>query len=219
MKTTTIKLSRLTNAFLPILGSAGSVSTSWDGSFSLERAMRPKLTEEERREHHRQASKRYRRKHPKKIAEYMRWWYAKNPKRAARKHWKEEHREECMNYRRKYEAKHPERYQKSCRRYWRTANGKAAMSRSQAKRRAALKSVDCTLTAKEWQAILKVNNHRCFYCGKKFKTLEMDHVIPLSKGGKHVRKNIVPACRSCNAKKHNKLLVFNGFGLCGLTAL
>ena len=31
--------------------------------------------------------------------------------------------------------------------------------------------------------------------------LEMDHITPLSKGGDHTASNIVPCCRSCNAKK------------------
>ena len=33
---------------------------------------------------------------------------------------------------------------------------------------------------------------------------EIDHMIPLSKGGGHTIYNIVPACRSCNRKKNAK---------------
>jgi len=33
----------------------------------------------------------------------------------------------------------------------------------------------------------------------------MDHVIPLSKGGKHLPSNVVPACASCNSSKGNNL--------------
>ncbi len=44
---------------------------------------------------------------------------------------------------------------------------------------------------------------RCYYCGRKVKSSEltMDHVIPLSRGGRSVRENLVPACKECNAKK------------------
>ncbi len=44
---------------------------------------------------------------------------------------------------------------------------------------------------------------RCYYCGKKVKPSEltMDHVIPLSRGGRSVRENLVPACKECNTKK------------------
>ena len=34
-----------------------------------------------------------------------------------------------------------------------------------------------------------------------------DHIIPISKGGNNVKENIVPAYRSCNSKKHNKLIL------------
>lgn len=43
----------------------------------------------------------------------------------------------------------------------------------------------------------------CYYCGRKVNPSEltMDHVIPLSKGGRSVRENLVPACKECNNKK------------------
>lgn len=43
----------------------------------------------------------------------------------------------------------------------------------------------------------------CHYCGKKFKPadLTMDHVVPLSRGGKSTKGNIVPSCKDCNNKK------------------
>ena len=49
----------------------------------------------------------------------------------------------------------------------------------------------------------------CWYCGRKvgFKNLTMDHVIPLSRGGRSTRDNLVPCCRPCNIKKKNALPV------------
>ena len=43
----------------------------------------------------------------------------------------------------------------------------------------------------------------CFYCGGKFRVdeLTMDHLIPLARGGRSVRGNIVPACKDCNSRK------------------
>ena len=50
-------------------------------------------------------------------------------------------------------------------------------------------------------------NYRCCYCGKKFASseLNLDHVIPRSRGGKTNWANIVTACIPCNLKKANKL--------------
>jgi 5-methylcytosine-specific restriction endonuclease McrA len=43
----------------------------------------------------------------------------------------------------------------------------------------------------------------CHYCGRHFPTSEltMDHVIPLIRGGKTTRGNVVPVCKECNHKK------------------
>ena len=44
---------------------------------------------------------------------------------------------------------------------------------------------------------------RCYYCGKSFspRSLTMDHIVPLSRGGKSKKGNVVPACKDCNNKK------------------
>lgn len=49
----------------------------------------------------------------------------------------------------------------------------------------------------------KISRRRCFYCGKEVseKELTMDHVVPLIRGGKSVKSNLVPACKECNNKK------------------
>ena len=43
----------------------------------------------------------------------------------------------------------------------------------------------------------------CYYCGRKFKPAEltMDHLIPITRGGKSAQGNLVPACKECNNKK------------------
>ncbi|HMU84799.1 MAG TPA: HNH endonuclease [Leptospiraceae bacterium] len=43
----------------------------------------------------------------------------------------------------------------------------------------------------------------CYYCRKKFKPadLTMDHLIPLARGGRSVKENLVPCCKDCNNKK------------------
>jgi 5-methylcytosine-specific restriction endonuclease McrA len=61
------------------------------------------------------------------------------------------------------------------------------------------------LTSTEWLAILTEADGHCTYCSKKAK-LTLDHVIPLSKGGKHSKDNVVPACLHCNSSKNNKTL-------------
>ena len=47
---------------------------------------------------------------------------------------------------------------------------------------------------------------RCCYCGEKYDTSEinLDHVVPRSRGGKTSWGNIVLSCIPCNTKKGNK---------------
>jgi 5-methylcytosine-specific restriction endonuclease McrA len=45
--------------------------------------------------------------------------------------------------------------------------------------------------------------HCCAYC-KRQGDLEVEHVVPISKGGQHHLGNIVPACQSCNSSKRTK---------------
>lgn len=41
----------------------------------------------------------------------------------------------------------------------------------------------------------------CAWCGARGVKLEVDHIIPIARGGKHHVSNVVFACRSCNSKK------------------
>lgn len=43
----------------------------------------------------------------------------------------------------------------------------------------------------------------CHYCNKMFppSELTMDHLIPIIRGGKSSRGNVVPACKECNSRK------------------
>ena len=54
--------------------------------------------------------------------------------------------------------------------------------------------------------LLKIYNSPCFYCGSN-ERIEADHIVPISRGGRHSIGNLISACRSCNGSKHNKLLV------------
>jgi len=47
----------------------------------------------------------------------------------------------------------------------------------------------------------------CQYCGDDFPTqdLTFDHVVPRSRGGRTVWRNVVTACSSCNLLKGNRL--------------
>ena len=43
----------------------------------------------------------------------------------------------------------------------------------------------------------------CHYCGQKFpeSELTLDHIVPVARGGKSTRGNLVVCCRACNQAK------------------
>ncbi|MFQ3574044.1 MAG: HNH endonuclease [Thermodesulfovibrionales bacterium] len=49
----------------------------------------------------------------------------------------------------------------------------------------------------------KIATGRCYYCNAVVspKDLTMDHVVPIVRGGRSVKSNIVTACKTCNNKK------------------
>jgi hypothetical protein len=56
--------------------------------------------------------------------------------------------------------------------------------------------------------ILTRDAFRCQYCGRGAPAvlLQVDHVIPVSRGGRTTPDNLVTACRDCNLGKSNSIL-------------
>jgi 5-methylcytosine-specific restriction endonuclease McrA len=53
----------------------------------------------------------------------------------------------------------------------------------------------------------KLSRGRCYYCGAQLppKELTMDHIVPIIRGGRTVKSNVVTACKGCNNRKKNLL--------------
>lgn len=47
----------------------------------------------------------------------------------------------------------------------------------------------------------------CHCCGKTVAPgdLTMDHVLPLARGGKTTKNNVVPCCKECNIRKKSRM--------------
>jgi 5-methylcytosine-specific restriction endonuclease McrA len=47
----------------------------------------------------------------------------------------------------------------------------------------------------------------CRYCGRSVAPAEltMDHLVPLARGGRTVKSNVVPCCKECNNRKRQML--------------
>jgi 5-methylcytosine-specific restriction endonuclease McrA len=52
--------------------------------------------------------------------------------------------------------------------------------------------------------IIKRDNNKCQYCGKKSLGMTIDHIIPKSRGGDDTWENLITACLRCNNRKGNR---------------
>lgn len=62
------------------------------------------------------------------------------------------------------------------------------------------------LRASQWWK-RKLSKGVCYHCGGKFppKELTMDHLIPVVRGGKSTKGNLVPSCKKCNSERRYHL--------------
>ena len=61
------------------------------------------------------------------------------------------------------------------------------------------------------RAVFVRDRGSCQYCGGRAET--MDHVVPRSRGGRHIWENVVAACRRCNSTKRDRLPSETGMSL------
>lgn len=146
--------------------------------------------------------------------------YWKNRKRrlAANARYREENRDQLLAKQREWRKRNLEQQraqdrQRSLKRYrsggksaymkaWRQRNPQKAREflRASFHKRRVLSHGE-SFTANEWTVLLAQCGDVCAYCGADG-PLTADHRIPLSRGGRNVIENIVPACKSCNSRKH-----------------
>ena len=155
---------------------------------------------QDNRERISRSSKAYRKVHKERIVEYAKKYYKSNKGKVleACKKYHDTHKGKIAKVCKLYRETHKEQ-----RKQWNIDN--PGKRRQYIHRCRAVKlSILCTFTPEEWVEVKKRFNNTCAYCGKD-KPLEQDHVYPTSKEGEYTSGNIIPACKSCNSSKKNKL--------------
>ncbi len=122
--------------------------------------------------------------------------------------WRKRNAERVKAYSRQYHQDHLEECRAKSRKYYRDHLEECLMrSRAwNAKRRLMEKSQGDGYSAADVRLQYKSQKGKCWHCGKDLNgKFHVDHLIPLSKGGKHDASNIVCACPSCNLSKKDKM--------------
>lgn len=95
-----------------------------------------------------------------------------------------------------YRLQNPEKVKEMFKR-WSTENPEKARERGARRRARIEKNGIFKILDKEKKRLV---SGPCFYCGAKGK-MELDHVIPVARGGRHSIGNLVSACQKCNNRK------------------
>lgn len=66
--------------------------------------------------------------------------------------------------------------------------------------RARIRGAEGSLTAEVMNKVFAIYGKICLKCGSD-KSIEIDHVVPLSLGGSNLFENLQPLCKSCNSAK------------------
>jgi 5-methylcytosine-specific restriction endonuclease McrA len=136
--------------------------------------------------------------------EYARKWRKKNRDKIKvyRKTFVNRHREkELARNRIKsriYRQEHPEKVRQWSRDYIRRHPERVALKNHNRR----VKGKEFVVTEAE---IAKIYASSCAHCNSSSK-MTIDHIVPLSRGGKHSIGNLQPLCQSCNYSKSNKTL-------------
>lgn len=152
---------------------------------------------------HRALNQRWIEKNPERSREIKAAWQKQNAERVAEKNarWYRANKEHVAVVKAAWREANKDRIA-AVNRLWRLRNPDKTLAADH-RRRARKTNAEGHFTRAQFDALCKQLGHRCFYCGKEEK-LTVDHIVPLARGGSNWIENVVPACGSCNSRKHTK---------------
>lgn len=134
-------------------------------------------------------------------------WVEKNRDKA-RENWRE-YRQDNLEERRQYDRDRSKtEHRKATKRESYGRNSQKYKERSRL-RKAKIRAIDELLPG-EWETMVGQCGNRCIVPGCGASPVTQDHVIPLSKGGRHHISNLQPLCGPCNGSKGSEEIDYRG---------
>ncbi len=162
------------------------------------------------RDHIRAKNAAYARQHPEEAKARVAKWRAEHPKRAKAldreksKRYADKNREKVRQANREWVAANPEKA-KAFTKAYNQANPHKAREAAKRRRVRVQGGEICSVSEKDWQRLCRRHDNKCAYCGQA-RVLQKDHIIPITRGGRHSIGNLLPACKPCNSSKGPRLL-------------
>jgi len=176
---------------------------NWAAKNKDKKAASDKKYYEKNKEHISEYQKKYRQDNYERLQEGSKKYRLENKekKAATDRAWAQANKDKVNENSRRYRQRHPEK-QNEIHRNYNQRNPNVWRTIAQNRRTRKLENGLFKVTIKDMNNIL---TKPCAYCGSK-KQITLDHVIPISRGGTHSIGNLLPACKSCNSKKHAKFI-------------
>lgn len=150
--------------------------------------------------------KEYKKQNPEIYKNSYKNWYEKNRPIAleAMKNYAKENKDKIKSYYNNWKKENLELVRENARKYAR--NNPDKVRANTAKRRARIFNSEGQYSKEDINRIKTEQNHLCNICSIDVSVkYHVDHIYPISKGGKNVAENIQILCPTCNLKKGNKI--------------
>ena len=147
----------------------------------------------------------YRLANPESVRARQKRWELKNTeKEKDRKHAFYLENKELFRERGKIWAKNNPEKENQKKRNWRANNPEKALQERHKYRKKLKQNGIYEISEKDLKKLVSADV--CYYCQKKDK-LTLEHIIPVSRGGRHSIGNLVMVCKHCNFSKQARLLI------------
>lgn len=160
----------------------------------------------EHREHILHHAKEWRNENIERIRERNRAYRERNRERIRIKthEYRKSHMEYFRDKARRHRAKHPARHRARARQYQITHMPEVLVRNK--RRRAREYNAPGQITKRDVDLQFRSQRGKCWYCLCDISQVyEIEHIVPLSRGGTNYANNVVLACPTCNRSKHDKL--------------
>lgn len=142
-----------------------------------------------------------------RIKKYQAEYGQKNKEKLSeyKKKWAKESEVDRSEYDAEYREKHKEAYKEWFNEYFKDPDVKARYRENTRRYRERKRKAKGEFSNSDWEKCLIYFDFKDAYTGKDMDTPSIDHVIPITNGGKHDIRNVVPCENSINKKKNNAI--------------